>query len=142
MLLVGGGTGLAPLKSILRHVIENDLDREMTLYWGVRGERDLYAHAELDELARRSAKFRYHPVLSEAGSGWPGRRGWVHRSVLDDFHSLAGQDIYASGPPAMIDATLREFRGRGADPRRLFFDSFDYSQDTLERQRRTAATKA
>ena len=38
MLLVGGGTGLAPLKSILRHVIENGLRRDMTLYWGVRAE--------------------------------------------------------------------------------------------------------
>src|ERR1700693_3322502 len=52
MLLVGGGTGLAPLKSIVRHVIENDLPRHMTLYWGVRSERDLYANQELEELAR------------------------------------------------------------------------------------------
>jgi CDP-4-dehydro-6-deoxyglucose reductase len=141
MLLVGGGTGFAPLKSILRHVIENDLDREMTLYWGARAERDLYAHAELVELARRSPKFRYVPVLSEAGSGWSGRRGWVHRAVLDDLESLAGHDVYACGPPAMIDACLREFPGCGADPERLFVDSFDYAPDTLERQRRSAATK-
>jgi CDP-4-dehydro-6-deoxyglucose reductase len=141
MVLVGGGTGLAPLKSILRHVFENDLDREMTLYWGVRGERDLYAHAELAAWARRQRKFRYRPVLSEAGSGWSGRRGWVHQSVLDDFDSLAGHDIYVSGPPAMIDAGLREFQGRGADPQRLFFDSFDYAPDALERHRRTAATR-
>ncbi len=47
MLLIGGGTGLAPLKSILRHVLEKDLRREMILYWGVREERDLYAHTEL-----------------------------------------------------------------------------------------------
>ncbi len=65
MLLVGGGTGLAPLKSILRHVIENDLPRRMTLYWGVRSERDLYAHQELEELVRRVPWFRYEAVLSE-----------------------------------------------------------------------------
>jgi CDP-4-dehydro-6-deoxyglucose reductase len=65
MLLVGGGTGLAPLKSILRHVLENGLHREMTLYWGVRTERDLYAQAWLEEAARCDARLRYVAVLSE-----------------------------------------------------------------------------
>ena len=142
MLLVGGGTGLAPLKSILRHVIENDLRRRMTLYWGVRSERDLYAHAELQELARRAPAFRYEAVLSEPSAAWAGRRGWVHEAVLQDFERFTATDIYASGPPAMIAAVRSEFARRGADPARLFFDSFDYAPDTLERQRTTAATKS
>jgi CDP-4-dehydro-6-deoxyglucose reductase len=142
LLLVGGGTGLAPLKSILRHVIENELDRDMILYWGVRSERDLYAHPELTRLAQRQPRFSYCAVLSDAGEGWNGRRGWVHHAVLDDFESLGGHDIYASGPPAMIAAVRRDFAGRGARAERLFFDSFDYAPDTLERQRRTAASKA
>jgi CDP-4-dehydro-6-deoxyglucose reductase len=142
MLLVGGGTGLAPLKSILRHVIENDLPRRMSLYWGVRSERDLYAHEELEELVRRVPAFRYEAVLSEPGASWTGRRGWVHEAVLHDFECLAATDIYASGPPAMIAAVRREFAQHGADPARLFFDSFDYAPDTLERQRTTAATKS
>src|SRR3984957_9651369 len=84
MLLVGGGTGLAPLLSILRHVVENGIEREVTLYWGVRGERDLYAHAVLEDLARRSiaghaaidhaARLRYVPVLSEPAPEWRGSR--------------------------------------------------------------------
>jgi CDP-4-dehydro-6-deoxyglucose reductase len=142
MLLIGGGTGLAPLKSILRHVIENDLPRRMTLYWGVRSERDLYAHAELLELVRRAPALRYEAVLSEPSAAWAGRRGWVHEAVLQDFESLAETDIYASGPPAMIAAVREEFARCGADPARLFFDSFDYAPDTLERQRMTAATKS
>jgi CDP-4-dehydro-6-deoxyglucose reductase len=142
MLLVGGGTGLAPLKSILRHVIENDLRRRMILYWGVRSERDLYAHAELKELARCTPAFRYEAVLSEPSAAWAGRRGWVHEAVLRDFDCLAATDIYASGPPAMVAAVRAEFVRRGADPARLFFDSFDYAPDTLERQRTRAATKS
>ncbi len=142
MLLIGGGTGLAPLKSILRHVIDNDLGRDLTLYWGVRGERDLYAHAELEALAARTANLRYCAVLSEAGPEWRGRRGWVHEAVQVDLGSLAGYDIYASGPPAMIAAIRREFPRYGADTERLFFDSFDYAPDTLERQRKMAASKS
>jgi len=126
MLLVGGGTGLAPLKSILRHVIENNLPRHLTLYWGVRSERDLYAHEELKELVRRAPAFRYEAVLSEPSAAWAGRRGWVHEAVLQDFDRLTATDIYASGPPAMIEAVRAEFARRGVDPERLFFDSFDW----------------
>jgi CDP-4-dehydro-6-deoxyglucose reductase len=142
MLLVGGGTGLAPLKSMLRHVVENDLNRDMMLYWGVRGERDLYAHDELEALARRCPNFRYHPVLSEPAANWQRHRGWVHEAVLRDNERFDSADIYASGPPAMIAALRHSFELRGADPARLFFDSFDYAPDALERQRMMAATKS
>jgi CDP-4-dehydro-6-deoxyglucose reductase, E3 len=142
MLLMGGGTGLAPLKSILRHVIDNALRRDMILYWGVRGERDLYAHAELEDLTRRAANFRYVPVLSEPGAAWTGRRGWVHEAALQDLGTLADPDVYASGPPAMIAAVRRDFRRRGIAEERLFFDSFDYAPESLERQRAMAATKS
>jgi CDP-4-dehydro-6-deoxyglucose reductase len=142
MLLVGGGTGLAPLKSILRHVLENNLHRDLTLYWGVRGRRDLYAHDELEGIARRTPNFRYRPVLSEPDADWPGRRGLVHDAVLRDFEHLTAADIYASGPPAMIAALRHRFALRGADPARLFFDAFDYAPDTLARQRAMAATKS
>jgi len=142
MLLVGGGTGLAPLKSIVRHVVENGLNRSVTLYWGVRGERDLYAGAELDALARRAPDFRYRPVLSEPAAAWTGRSGWVHDAVLRDLPRLDGFDVYASGPPAMISALRRQFALHGADPARLYFDSFDYAPDTLARQRTMAATKS
>ncbi len=142
MLLVGGGTGLAPLKSILRHVIENSLGREIILYWGVRSERDLYAHDELESLARRVPNFQYRAVLSEPSAAWTGRVGWVHEAVLRDLDTLEHYDIYASGPPAMVAAVREEFRTRKADPERVFFDSFDYAPDTLERQRMMAATKS
>ncbi len=111
MLLVAGGTGLAPLKSIIRHVIENALEREMILYWGVRGERDLYAHEELDALARRARNFQYQAILSEPGAAWTGRRGWVHEAVLNDIDALHRYDVYASGPPALVCC-----RARGVSP--------------------------
>jgi CDP-4-dehydro-6-deoxyglucose reductase, E3 len=139
MLLIGGGTGLAPLKSIIRHVLETGLAREMTLYWGARGERDLYAHATLEELAARSGRLRYVPVLSEPGHDWGGRRGLVHEAVLEDCASLEGFEIYASGPPAMVEAIRRDFPARGMEASSLSFDSFDYAPDSLARQRISAA---
>jgi CDP-4-dehydro-6-deoxyglucose reductase, E3 len=142
MLLIGGGTGLAPLKSILRHVVETGRSRDMTLYWGVRSERDLYAHSTLQELAARNGRMRYVPVLSDAEPAWAGRRGLVHEAVLEDLASLEGFEVYASGPPAMIDAIRRDFPARGMNPARLSFDSFDYAPDSPARQRTRAATSS
>ncbi len=142
LLLIGGGTGLAPLLCIIRHVIENSLGRDMTLYWGVRAERDFYAEATLAALARRCPQFKAIPVLSEPSDAWRGRRGWVHEAALFDIPSPQGYEVYASGPPAMIAAVRRDFSGRGVPAAQIFFDSFDYAPDTLARQRSSAASKS
>jgi CDP-4-dehydro-6-deoxyglucose reductase len=142
LLLLGGGTGLAPLKSMVLDQLARDPDRVIRLYWGVRAERDLYAHAEFIELSRRAPGLDYRAVLSEPGADWRGRRGYVHEAVLEDWPRLDGFDVYASGPPAMIEAMRREFPLHGADPARSYFDSFDYAPDSRERQRIKADTKS
>jgi CDP-4-dehydro-6-deoxyglucose reductase len=147
MLLVGGGTGLAPLLSILRHVIELELDRdrELHLYWGVRAERDLYAQPLIEELGRRAPRLTYTPVLSEPDSSWPGRRGLVHAVALEDWAQRGGVsrlEVYAAGPPAMIEALRRECASRGVPQERVYFDSFDYAKDAPALQRSNAETKS
>jgi CDP-4-dehydro-6-deoxyglucose reductase len=142
MLLIGVGTGIAPLLSILRHVIDHGIERDMQLYWGVRGEQDLYAHAALEALTRRAASLRYAPVLSDAQPQWRGLNGWVHEAAFKEIEDLESYEVYAAGPPAMIEALQREYAARGVSSSRLYFDSFDYAPDTLERQRMSAATKS
>ena len=142
LLMLAGGTGYAPLNSILHHLVERGIERPTTLYFGVRGERDLYADAAIRELAGRARALHYVPVLSEPSAAWTGRRGLVHEAVLADHAHLQNFDIYASGPPAMIAALRGDFAARGARPERLFFDSFDYAPDALARQRSSASTKS
>ncbi len=142
LLMLAGGTGYAPLNSILHHLVGLDSDRPVTLYFGVRAERDLYADAAIRELARRARRLRYVPVLSEPSPAWAGRRGLVHEAALADHPQLRDFDIYASGPPAMIAALRRDFPAHGARPSRLFFDSFDYADDGPARQASSASTKS
>jgi CDP-4-dehydro-6-deoxyglucose reductase, E3 len=142
MLLIGGGTGIAPLLSILRHLVENGIERDMQLYWGVRSESDLYAHPTLEDLSRRAASLTYVPVLSEAGPEWRGRRGWVHEVALKEIPDLESIEVYAAGPPAMIAAVQREYDSRGSAKTRLYYDSFDPASDTLAHQRMSAAAKS
>jgi len=142
LLLIGGGTGLAPLLCILRHLIDQDIRRELTLYWGVRSSADLYAQSVVLELASRRSNMRYVPVLSEPDAAWRGRSGCVHAAVLEDIEDLSVFDIYAAGPPAMIEALRGEFPAQRAALDRLYCDSFDYAPDSLARQRSSAATKS
>jgi CDP-4-dehydro-6-deoxyglucose reductase, E3 len=142
LVFIGGGTGIAPLLSILRHLIENGIERDMRLYWGVRSECDLYAHATLEDLSRRTASFAYLPVLSEAGPDWRGASGWVHEAALKGIEDLEAIEVYAAGPPAMIAAIQSEYDSRGSAKTGLYFDSFDYAADTLERQRTSAAARS
>jgi CDP-4-dehydro-6-deoxyglucose reductase len=130
LLLVGGGTGLAPLLSILRHVVENHVARELILYWGVRGSADLYDDSRLRALLKGAPRSRYVPVLSQPEASWRGRTGFVHAAVLEDLGDLGMHEIYAAGPPAMIEAVRREFAAHGAARDRLYCDSFDYATDS------------
>jgi CDP-4-dehydro-6-deoxyglucose reductase, E3 len=142
MLLIGGGTGIAPLLSILRHLLENGIERRMRLFWGVRDECDLYAQATLERLSRGTAAFTYVPVLSEALPQWRGARGLVHDAALKDIDDLEAIDVYAAGPPAMITAIQREYDSRGAAKTRLYYDSFEPASDTPAHQRTSAAAKS
>jgi len=142
MLLIAGGTGIAPLLSILHHLIEKGIERDLQLYWGVRGEQDLYAHATLEHLSRRAASLTYVPVLSEPTPAWRGATGWVHEAALNGIQDLEAIEVYAAGPPAMIAAIQREYDARGSAKTRLYFDSFDYASDTLARQRMSAAARS
>lgn len=127
MIMIAGGTGFAPIKSLLEHALEKADKRAVKLYRGARAEPDLY----LDALPRRWAAQHEHidyiPVLSEPGrhSGWRGRTGLVHEAALADHDDLSAYDVYTCGPPPMIKAVVRALTARGFDKTRLFSDSFE-----------------
>ncbi len=134
MIFVAGGTGFAPIKSMLEHAFATHTDRELVLYWGARARKDLYL-AELPQqwLAERP-NFSFIPVLSQAepDDAWQGRTGFVHEAVLADFADLSGYQVYASGAPAMVDSARESFvNTRGLPEDAFFADAFVYAADTL-----------
>lgn len=133
VLLIGGGTGYAPMKAILRHVLETGIGRPVALYWGVRTRADLYEDAWLRERAAREQQFRYVPVLSDAAAGEDAVSGFVHEAVMAGSGNLSETDVYAAGPPEMITAIRAALPRRGADPERIVFDSFEHAPDALAR---------
>ena len=122
IIFVAGGTGFAPVKAQIEHLFHHGDDRPIVLYWGARSRSDLY----LPELPARwqadNPAFSYVPVLSDPlpGDAWPGRSGFVHQAVLDDFADLSGYQVYACGAPGMTDVAKQTF----VEQRRLPEDEF------------------
>ena len=139
LIFMAGGTGFAPIKAIIESALERNVlqNKRVYVYWGVRTAEDLY----LGDLARKWATDRdniaFFPVLSSADTSWTGRVGFVHRHVVEDLGTAALANapdltqfaVYASGPPAMIQAARVDFNATGLADDRFFYDSFEYSND-------------
>jgi CDP-4-dehydro-6-deoxyglucose reductase len=127
-IFVAGGTGFAPIKSLLKHAFQRAVRRKFVLYWGAKTLPDLYQAEVPLQWQQEQPNFQFIPVLSEAEQSdhWPGRIGYVHQAVLDDYADLSGFEVYACGAPPMVDAARRDFIERGLPAEAFFADSFDY----------------
>jgi len=136
IVMVAGGTGFAPLKSMLRHVLETGIRRDIHFYWGARHAADVYEEQRVLGWTRSHSQLRFTAVLSEATPAEAAhqRTGWVHDAVLADHADLSAFEVYAAGPPAMIEAMRTSFPRHGLPAERLYFDSFDYAPDSPARR--------
>jgi phenol hydroxylase P5 protein len=131
---VAGGTGLAPIKSMIRHGLENaEYSGDMTLYQGARTREWLYDVDELSALAAEHGQFTSRPCLSEetaeevAASGDDPTRyayGMVTDVLADDHATLSGCKGYLCGPPPMVDAALRTLMSKRLFPRDIHREEF------------------
>lgn len=124
ILAVAGGSGLAPVLSILRTGIALPMRQPVRVYFGARSERDLYGLDILHDLARSHADMIVTPVLSEPDGTTSRRTGHVHDAVAADIIDLDGWKCYAAGPPAMIDALTEAALAAGLRQEDLHADSF------------------
>lgn len=130
IIFLAGGTGFAPIKSIVEHAIKNDMTRPMHLYWGANTRDGLYLDALAQSWAEHHANFRYTPVVAAdpPPAGWTGRTGLVHHALMADYPDLSKHQVYACGGPAMIDAARVDLFGLCALPAEAFFaDAFTFS---------------
>jgi len=131
MLCVAGGSGLAPIKSIVESALAAGFPHPIHLYFGARSERDVYLESGLASLQQHHPNFRAYIVLSEAGdvpaeadAVLPRRRGMVTSAVAADFADLGGFKAYLAGPPPMVEAATEIARVRGISHRDIHADAF------------------
>ncbi len=131
IIMVGGGTGFAPLKAMVEDLFHHGIERPIHLYWGARARRDLYLHELPLRWAKQQPLFEYTPVLSAPADedGWNGRSGGGHEAGAADYPDLSGHEVYMSGPPPMIEAAKTAFQAQGLALEHLYYDAFAPASD-------------
>jgi propane monooxygenase reductase subunit len=124
LLFIGGGAGMAPILSLLRHMKEIESPREAAYYYGARTEKDLFV---LEELGQMPCGFV--PALSEDSNGWKGESGLI-TDVVDRLEGdIAEVDAYVCGPPPMVEATIALLERKGVPEAHIYYDKFTTTAD-------------
>jgi len=126
MVLIAGGSGLAPIRSIILDTLEKSLDKQMTLYFGAVTRRDLYYVDFFSDLAAKHDNFRFVPVLSapKPEDNWEGEVGLITETVDRQVPDATDREAYLCGSPGMINACLKVLSGKGFTEDQIFYDKF------------------
>jgi ferredoxin-NAD(P)+ reductase (naphthalene dioxygenase ferredoxin-specific) len=114
MLCVAGGTGLAPILSIVRGAIAAGMANDIHLYFGARSERDLYAIDKLEQLRSRHPRLHVHYVVGRL----------VTEAIESDLQHLAGWRAYLCGSPPMVEAATQLAQRKGIATEHIHADAF------------------
>lgn len=124
ILAIAGGSGIAPIKSIVEGALRLGMKQDIHLYFGVRSDNDLYLSDHLTSLMRHSTNLHFHPVLEKNAA--PHQRAGRVGDVI--FQDLAGFDenwqAYLAGPPAMVSFIEERLHSRGMTSEQIFSDPF------------------
>lgn len=132
ILAVAGGSGLAPIRSIVEAALKAEPGREVHLYFGVRDERDVYLEPWWTELRSRCPRFTVNVVLSQPSGTSARRTGLLSDVAPEDFASFDGFKAYVAGPPPMVEAMQSKLEARGVARRDIHADAFyDQTQDAF-----------
>jgi propane monooxygenase reductase subunit len=124
LLFIGGGAGMAPILSLLRHMQESESPREAAYYYGARTEADLF---HLEEIGALPCGFV--PALSENSNGWKGESGLITDVVERLEGDVTEVDAYVCGPPPMVEATIALLERKGVPEAHIYYDKFTTTAD-------------
>ncbi|WP_342005665.1 benzoate 1,2-dioxygenase electron transfer component BenC [Citrobacter sedlakii] len=127
LLMLAGGTGLAPMLSMLEALAAQGSQRPVTLLYGVTYDIDLVKTARLEAFREALVNFHWLPVVADADSACP-QRGYVTAYLNDALLNQGDVDIYLCGPPPMVNAVAATLRERGIDPAGFWYEKFIVSQ--------------
>jgi Na+-transporting NADH:ubiquinone oxidoreductase subunit F len=126
IIFVAGGSGNAPIKSILYDMAEKGTQRRAMYIFGARSKRDLFLVDEMKALEDKLADFTYIPALSQPQpeDGWEGETGRVTDVLERKMDSAADSEAYLCGSPGMIEAVVEVLKGKGMSEEKIYYDKF------------------
>jgi CDP-4-dehydro-6-deoxyglucose reductase/ferredoxin-NAD(P)+ reductase (naphthalene dioxygenase ferredoxin-specific) len=121
---VGGGSGLGQMAAIVEEALARGCRQPVHLYFGARGERDVYQEDRMAALAQSYPNFRFVPVLSEPARPTDRRTGLVTDALAEDAPDLRDAVAYLAGPPPMVEAATRALSDLGVAAADIHADAF------------------
>jgi NAD(P)H-flavin reductase/hemoglobin-like flavoprotein len=134
LVMIAGGTGLAPMKALIQQLAADGHGRPVQLFWGGRHHFDLYDLPAVERLAGHDWLHFVPCVSAEAGTLGSARPGYVGDVALQ-HGVLADRDIYVCGPPAMVDSTLDNLRRAGVPDGRIHYERFGMKEMSADERR-------
>lgn len=131
ILCIAGGSGLAPIKSIVETALAHGVKRPIHVYFGARTERDLYLVEHFETLAAWHPNLTFTPVLSGKAEGTRHRSSFVTQAVGEDLSDLDGWKAYVAGPPLMVDAAMETTSALGLRKQDMHADVFFTPEERL-----------
>lgn len=125
LVLIAAGTGMGQMHSLIEHCRAKGFKHPVYVYWGVRRPEEFYELAHWDDW-QQVPNLYLHKVVSDV-CGWGGRCGMLHEAVCEDIADLSSVQVYASGSPNMVYATLDALVSSGMDAHQMHADVFAYA---------------
>lgn len=123
LLLLAGGTGLAPFTAMLEKVAEQGSAHPLHLIYGVTNDFDLVEMDKLEALAARIANFTYSACVASPDSSYP-LKGYVTQHIAPKHLNDGDVDVYLCGPPPMVEAVSSYIREQGVQPANFYYEKF------------------
>ncbi|MCF7792488.1 MAG: 2Fe-2S iron-sulfur cluster binding domain-containing protein [Candidatus Cloacimonetes bacterium] len=126
MIFVAGGSGKAPIKSMLEYLAKRENPRRMGYFFGARQRKELYYTELFKELEEKLPDFKYYPILSQPTEAcdWDGRCGYVMPFFDEFIKEPKNTEAYLCGSPGMIQAVTNDLKKRGIPEDKIYYDSF------------------
>ncbi len=131
MVFVGGGAGMAPMRShIFDQLKRLSSKRKMTFWYGARSVKEIFYQEDFDKLAEENENFTWHVALSDPQpeDNWTGLTGFIHNVLFDEYlkaHAAPEDcEFYMCGPPMMNSAVISMLIDQGVEPEDIMLDDF------------------
>jgi naphthalene 1,2-dioxygenase ferredoxin reductase component len=131
---VAGGSGLAPMKSVVETALAKGMTQPISLYFGAGEARDIYLEDHFAGLMARHANFHFIPVVERADEAGAHRTGLVTDALAQDTRHFEGAMAYLAGPPAMIEAAAALLARLGLTEARILADPFYSDEENAARR--------
>lgn len=126
LIMIAGGSGLAPIRSLVYDVIEKGLPHKMRFFFGANTLKDLYYQEEFAQIEKDYPQFKFIPCIARPApeDNWQGVTGFVTVALQEQVADAEGKEAYLCGSPGMLDACIKILHDKGFTDDKIFYDKF------------------